>query len=528
MKAEDLKPIKLSNFSEEEKTPLVVHLLEIVHRQNEIIEALRDEIAILKKQKPRPSINPSSLEKGSPEQKKKKRKGKRPGSSKQKKDVTTHETTRIKAPRVPKGSIFKGYSDYVVQDLILRPHNTRYLLECWLTPQGKYITAPLPEAISGHFGSTLTSFILYQHYHLHVTQPLIFEQMTEWGISISKGQINRILTEGKETFHREKEKILEVGLQVSRYVQTDDTGARHAGKNGVATHIGNDLFAWFQSTQSKSRINFLELLRAGHQDYHLNEEAFEYMKQQRLPPFLMTRLTDYQNKTLKDQKEWGSFLEKIGITRSRHKRITTEGALLGSLIFHGVSREMAVLSDDAGQFNILIHALCWIHAERTIHKITPFHEDQRQAVKDVRSQIWDLYQSLKAYKGKPRKRERRRLEKLFDKIFTQKTCFVTLNLALKRLHQNKEELLRVLDRPEIPLHNNGSEGDIRDYVKKRKISGGTRSDLGRKSRDTFMSLKKTCRKLGISFWVYLQDRVSNTNSLPQLSEIILSRAAYAA
>jgi len=82
----------------------------------------------------------------------------------------------------------------------------------------------------------------------------------------------------------------------------------------------------------------------------------------------------------------------------------------------------------------------------------------------------------------------------------------------------------VLKRPDIPLHTNGSETDIRDYVKKRKVSGGTRSDLGRQCRDTFASLKKTCRKLGVSFWEYLQDRVSLTNAIPPLNTLIRNAA----
>ena len=75
------------------------------------------------------------------------------------------------------------------------------------------------------------------------------------------------------------------------------------------------------------------------------------------------------------------------------------------------------------------------------------------------------------------------------------------------------------------MHTNGSEGDIREYVKKRKVSGGTRSALGRECRDTFASLKKTCRKLGISFWDYLRDRVSHANEIPSLAELVRQRAA---
>ena len=74
----------------------------------------------------------------------------------------------------------------------------------------------------------------------------------------------------------------------------------------------------------------------------------------------------------------------------------------------------------------------------------------------------------------------------------------------------------------MPLHTNGSETDIRDYVKKRKVSGGTRSDEGRRCRDTFASLKKTCRKLEVSFWHYLKDRLTE-NVLPPLPELMQNK-----
>ena len=117
------------------------------------------------------------------------------------------------------------------------------------------------------------------------------------------------------------------------------------------------------------------------------------------------------------------------------------------------------------------------------------------------------------------------LQARFDTIFTQKTRFETLNQILKRIGRNKAELLLVLDRPDLPLHTNASESDIRDYVKKRKVSGGTRSDSGRRCRDTFASLKKTCRKLGLSFWDYINDRVSGGNQIPALPDLVRQRLA---
>jgi hypothetical protein len=135
-----------------------------------------------------------------------------------------------------------------------------------------------------------------------------------------------------------------------------------------------------------------------------------------------------------------------------------------------------------------------------------------------------LYQDLKAYQQAPCPQQKRQLARRFETIFTAKTCFQTLNLALKRLHQNKAELLLVLDRPEVPLHNNGSEREIREYVKTRKISASTRSELGRSARDTFLSLKKTCRKLGLSFWSYLQDRLTRAQQIPPLPQLIRAAA----
>ena len=113
----------------------------------------------------------------------------------------------------------------------------------------------------------------------------------------------------------------------------------------------------------------------------------------------------------------------------------------------------------------------------------------------------------------------------FDRIFYRRTGFVTLDRLLQRLHANKAELLTVLDRPEIPLHTNGSERDIRCYVIKRKISGGTHSKTGRDCRDAFLGLMHTCRKLGIAFWDYLGDRlnIQPQSVVPYLPELIRCR-----
>jgi hypothetical protein len=371
----------------------------------------------------------------------------------------------------------------------------------------------------------LITYILHQYYHAHVTQPLILEQLVEFGVMISAGQINRIITEDKEQYHFEKDDILKAGLEVSGHINVDDTGARHWGRNGYCTHIGNELFAWFQSTEKKSRINFLELLRAGHGDYVVNLEAINYMEAHGLPAIQLAKFGSSYNASFENLPKWGETLRTLHITDERHVRIATEGALLGSVLEHGFSKELVIVSDDAGQFNVLLHALCWVHAERTINKLIGINTKATEEIEEVRGNIWDFYAALKDYKKDPSKQQKVLLEKRFDEIFTANPSCVSLKLALQRLHNNKKELLLVLEHPDIPLHNNLSENDIREYVKKRKISGSTRSDSGRRCRDTFTSLKKTCRKLGISFWEYLQDRVSHKNTIARLPDIIRSHTS---
>lgn len=516
---------KIPDIPEEELTPDTIQLLEVLRYQSELIQQLRDEIAILKGNKPRPDIKPSGMDKNTGRGGKSS-KSRRPGSAKKNKTskLEIHKSFDIPARDVPEGSIFKGYKEFVVQNIVIKPENIKFRMERWRTPSGSYVNGELPEWVKGHFAPSLVSFIQYQYHQCHVTQPLLWEQLKEIGFDISSGQINRILTEGNDHFHAEKDDILETGLEISSYVQVDDTGARHAGQNGYCTHIGNELFAWFQSTQSKSRLNFLELLRAGHKDYALTPESIEYMRSRRLAELKLCLLEENVNQTFSDKQDWLRLLEKYQFKSTRHIQIATEGSILGSILSHGINRELVILSDDAGQFNILLHALCWIHAERTINKLIPVAEKQRADLETIRDQIWVFYADLKKFKEQPDAERAVELESRFDDIFTTRTCFEMLNQALRNLCKNKNELLMVLNRPEIPLHNNASETDIREYVKRRKISGGTRSVLGRQSRDSFISLKKTCRKLGQSFWEYLNDRNSGSNTIPTLASLMRHRA----
>ena len=199
--------------------------------------------------------------------------------------------------------------------------------------------------------------------------------------------------------------------------------------------------------------------------------------------------------------------------------IASEAALWGAIHHQGLWQDTVIVSDDAGQFRLGVHALCWVHAERLVHKLIPANDKQRNAVEVAKRMIWWFYRSLKEYKLALSPQQAQILRSRFDRIFNRgRTGYAMLDRLLKRLHRNKDHLLRVLDRPEIPLNTNASENDIRAFVTKRKISGGTVSDKGRDARDIMLGLAKTCMKLKLSFYDYIGARLVSQDPKSQTSQ----------
>ena len=527
----------IPDLPEEEKTPVVKLLLAFIEQQQQVIlqqqeeiDNLKAEVARLKKLPPKPNIKPSKLPKDddndNPTGHSSNRSGKKGQQQKRRRKSkrTIHKSKIIQPDNLPQGSRFLGYQNFDVQDLLIQPNNTRYRLARYQTPDGNYCIGKLPASVAGkHFGQTLQSYILYQYYHQRVTQRLIKIQLEHWGIDISTGQIQNILIDQKQAFHDEKNELLTAGLQHSRYIHVDDTGSRHQGRNGYCTHIGNEQFAWFASTPTKSRINFLQLLRGSSTDYVLGNEAFHYMIGEKLPKDPLLRLQAHADTVFYDEQQWQTFLSEQQISQERHIRIATEGALLGALKAKGFPSDLVIMSDDAGQFDVLLHTLCWIHTDRVFLRLLPLNETHVKELDWVHTQIWEIFSDLKQYKLNPNAVLKISIESHFDELCQTQTSYQSLNLALRRLAKNKKELLLVLERPDIPLHNNLSENDIREYVIKRKISGTTRSENGRMCRDTFLSFIKTCFKQGISFWEFIVDRIANKNLIPLLPDLLAGK-----
>jgi hypothetical protein len=504
---------------------LVAQLLARVSALEEEIRQLREENARLKALPKRPKLAPDSLDqaRGPDQPAQARRRGRKRRGGRRTPPVTEERTLTVAAPP---GSRRKGYEPYTVQDLVLLPRVVRYRRERWVTPDGRAIVAPLPAEVTGHFGPGVVRFILMQHVQGQVTTERLLVQLTALGIRIAKGQIVALLTAHQDGFHAEKDAILEAGLATARWVTVDDTGARHAGRNETTTHIGDDRFAWFATRPAKSRLNFLDLLRAGRPDYVINAAAAAYMLEHNVPEAVIAALLAHRCRSFADEAAWSRHLAAFGLGAGRRRRVT-EAALVGAIVARGLLTETVIVSDDAGQFHVFTHALCWVHAERHLRRLVCVTEEQRRLVDLQRQLVWWFYRDLKLYQDDPNPARRAALKQRFERIFGRVTGFAELDATLARIRANKAELLLVLERPEIPLHTNRSENDIRSFVIKSKISGETRSAAGKQARDTFLSLLKTCAKLAVSFWDYLGARlkIPEAKAVPWLPDLIRQRAS---
>lgn len=492
-------------------------------------QAIKDELARYKKLPPRPPQKPSGMEKATdlPDAAAGRTKGehskRRRGSNLEKLKINQTVVVPVAAPA---GSRRKGYEEIVVQDLVLNPSATLYRRERWETPDGQTLIAPLEPGIVGGYGPHLHRLVLMLHFQGQMTCERILALLNAAGVVISKRQVVRLLVAKLETFRAEDEEVLTAGLSGSRFVTVDDTGARHQGKPGFTTHIGSDRFAVFRTGPSKSRLAFLRNLLGGAARYVLNEAALVYMRDNHLPQAALDKLANCATPIFPSDQDWMRRLSELGLTdltvTPDPVRVASEGALWGALQEEGRLGELVIVSDGACQFRVGVHAQCWIHAERLVHKLTPANQIQHQAVEVARRMIWWFYGRLKEYKLAPSPQRAESLRAQFRRIFDRaKTGYAALDSLLRRLLRLEDRLMRVLERPEIPLHTNASENDIRGFVTKRKISGGTVSEKGRQARDVMLGLAKTCKKLKISFFDYLGARLGIKGpQIPSLATLV--------
>jgi hypothetical protein len=124
------------------------------------------------------------------------------------------------------------------------------------------------------------------------------------------------------------------------------------------------------------------------------------------------------------------------------------------------------------------------------------------------------------YKDNPTLEMAQSLSLEFDQLFSSQTIYAELNERIKKTKAKKSELLLVLKYPELPLHNNMAELGARAQARKRDVSLHTKTEEGTKSQDTFLTIAQTAKKLGVSAYKFIKDRISRKFEMPSLASLI--------
>ncbi|AKB36021.1 hypothetical protein MSSAC_1891 [Methanosarcina siciliae C2J] len=452
-------------------------------------------------------------------------------SRKDKIEIHHTETCKIDKFTLPLDACFKGYDEVVIRDILIMPWNTRFQIEKYYSPsEGKTYRGKLPEGINGEFGPGIRSAVIALHHISNVSEPKIHEFLENVGVCISRATISRMLTKNIDNFHEEKADIFHAGLKSTTYQQIDDTSARVNGENWYTQILCNSHYTAYFTVLHKDRETILDILLCGmEKKYCLNEEAFDLMETFNVAKIWQQKLSDYKNKVFSDEEMHRilALLLSPDINKNIKKRILEACAIASYHQMTNIPVVTTFLSDDAPQFRQLTyhHALCWIHDGRhykKLHTTVPYYQEK---VKAFLNKYWDYYVKLCEFRKKPNSDVAKQLSAEFDRLFSTETKYPPLDDRISKTKEKKESLLMVLNFPEIPLHNNGAELGARAKVRKRDVSLQSVTDEGTRANDTFMTIVQTARKLSVSAYDYILDRVSNRCEMISLAKLIQEKSA---
>lgn len=498
-------------------------------------QRLKDEINRLKGEKGKPDIKPSVKPEESDKEENKNdsgSSGKRNGKSskRDKIKITRKKELPIDKSTLPPDAEYKGTRSVVVQDIKIELDNIEFVIERYYSPsQNKVFESELPpEYKDREFGPGIRTYVLTNHYQARIPQKLLHTILTGMGVIISEGQIGEILvSRHNEPFHQEREAARRAGIEKHSYQQIDDTGARLNGKNIYTIVTCNDDFCSFTTSEKKDRLSALKALSGlSELQYIINDIAIAYIDDKVSRKVLVRELEKLKSDRIYSGEEFKQKILNAPFIAGQidaWKKYIEEGCAIGAYRENLLGPGSDVLvCDDAPQFKGILEylGLCWVHEGRHYSKLVPHHSHFQKELDNFLKKFWDYYDELKKYKANPTQEKKDELSIKFDEIFRADTDYFALNRVIKKTAKKKEFLLLILEYPEIPLHNNTSELDIREKVIQRKIRNCFRSIRGAEASDTFLSLMAICRKQGIAFWDYVNDRVYNLHKIPPLAEII--------
>jgi hypothetical protein len=366
------------------------------------------------------------------------------------------------------------------------------------------------------------------YYGARMSEPKVAELLRSVGVQISDGQVSNMLIKDHTVFHAEKAALYQAGLASSPWQHLDDTSTRVNGQNGYCHIVCNPLYTAYFTTATKDRLTIIDVL-TNHRPrrFMINEEALGCLEAFGLSVVRRQQLVQGLGETIDDATMHvllDTHLPGLGPQQRKWILDATAVAAYHAELEWPVVR--LLVCDDAPQFTVVTEelALCWVHEGRHYKKLTPYFPHHRALVEAFGQRFWTYYDQLLAYRERPTPEEAARLAGEFETLFSTITGYDALDERIAKTRTKKGCLLMVLTHPEIPLHNNPAELGARARVRKRDVSFGPRTREGATAWDTFMTLAETATKLGVSFYHYIQDRVSGTYQMPALADLIEERA----
>ena len=522
----------------------LLNIIETIFQNKEELkeenQKLKDEINHLKGEQGKPDIKAKNSNKeNSNHSSEKERKDNLKKSNKKKRNrksrninikIDREETCKIDRDILPEDAQFKGYSEYIVQDIKIITDNVKYKREIFYSPStGKTYTGKLPDGVEGEgeFGIGIRSLIPLLKSECNMTEKSILDFFQNFGIYISSAYISNRWTKGYDIFHDEKNEIYKTGLSLTTFQQIDDTGARVKGENHYTQIVCSPYYTAYFTTPKKNRLTVLDVFRNfAPRKFLYNQHTIELLNGFNLSQKIKNELDNlFDRDKVIDEEEFEKHIKEIKIGPTQYLRVKEALAIAEYHSQNEIPVIKQLICDDAPQFKVLTPelGLCWVHEGRHYKKLNPAIPLYRKELDDFSDKFWKYYHKLKEYKQSPNKEKASILSKEFDELFSIVTGYDHLDDRIGKTLAKKKELLLVLKYPELPIHNNASELSARVQVRDRDVSLHTMSEDGTKVKDTFMTISQTAKKLGIRTYEYIYDRVSGAFEMPSLASIMLQR-----
>lgn len=445
-----------------------------------------------------------------------------------------HETVPCPVDRtkLPDDAIQYEDQKHVVRDLIIRPHNICYRQEAWYSPSRKrWYVGELPDEAKGTFGAHLRTSIVTLKYIGGMSEPKIEEFLENYEISISAGSISNILQRTAKQLASEKGEIVRAGLASTDYQQIDDTSARVAGEFWHTHILCNEFYSAFFTQPNKDRLTVLRVLQNDTPlQFVLDEQTLQLLAKFGIPAKWQQWAAEHSARRIYEEEQWSDLLDtifKAGRCQQTREYFDQAGAIS---YYHQQTLWPlfeVILTDDADQFKRITPrvGLCWIHEGRHYERFEPRVPRHRQALDTFIDDYWKFYHRLKTWReakleGRPSRDSAGELKAAFETLFSTRTGYDALDDRISKTQAKQKRLLVALDYPMVPLHNNNSELGARVCARRRDVSLHSRSKSGVVAMDLFTTIVQTAKKLGISGYRYLYDRISGAKTLPSLADLI--------